>query len=63
MKVDNIDLQIDLQCEIGYLKLHMEEAERSFVKTEHAHNSLIKNLSKSINSLTGLLEKLKEKKI
>mgnify|MGYP003650143816 FL=1 len=41
----------------------MEEAERSFVKTEHAHNSLIKNLSKSINSLTGLLEKLKEKKI
>ena len=60
MKVDNIDLQINLKVEIGYLKLHMEQAEKSFVKTEQAHNSLIKNLSNSINTLVGLLEKLKE---
>tara|TARA_R110000787_G_scaffold56464_4_gene129773 strand:+ start:175 stop:360 length:186 start_codon:yes stop_codon:yes gene_type:complete len=60
MKVDNIDLQIDLKVEIGYLQLHMQEAEKSFIKTEQAHHSLIKNLSNSINSLIGLLEKLKE---
>lgn len=63
MEIGKIDLQIDLQVEIGYLLLHMKEAEKSFVETEKAHNSLMKNLSKSINSLTGLLEKLKEEQI
>lgn len=60
MKVDNIELEVDLQVEIGYLLLHMKEAEKSFVKTEQAHKSLMKNYSNSINSLTGLLQKLKE---
>tara|TARA_R110000744_G_scaffold117398_4_gene219486 strand:+ start:5875 stop:6066 length:192 start_codon:yes stop_codon:yes gene_type:complete len=63
MEIDKINLQVDLKVEIGYLLLHMKEAEKSFVETEKAHNSLMKNLSKSINSLTGLLEKLKEEQI
>ena len=62
MEIGKIDLQIDLQVEIGYLLLHMKEAEKSFVETEKAHNSLMKKLSKSINSLVGLQEKLKEEK-
>ena len=63
MKVDKINLQVDLQVEIGYLLLHKKEAEKCFVETERAHKSLMKNLLNSINSLTGLLEKLKKEKI
>jgi len=58
--MDKKMILVDLQVQIGFLKLAMNDSQESFKKTKIAHEVLMDKISNGIKELETVSEKIKE---
>ena len=58
--MDKKMILVDLQVQIGFLKLAMNDSQESFKKTKIAHEVLMDKISNGIKELETVLEKIEE---